>query len=425
MTFFASARRPLGALVLLAACVLWTGCEDGTLNAPEIRGVADSDSTLFESYVALGNSITAGFLSGGINASTQQQSYAAILADSMNTPFGIPALTPPGCPPPLEQFFNAQGIPDPQRPGDATETTCALRDAQLPPRVNNVAVPQAGVVDAVSNTSPLSAPNALTQFILGGRTQIEAALDANPTFATIWIGNNDVLGPARAGTDDVTSLANFSASYNTVLDELTAQPHFEGGVLVGVANVTFVPFFSPGPVYAALDQQGQFPDNFNVASSCTQSSAGLTPLVPVDYGFTLIGQAQQTNQTVTLDCQATGTPVLTLNEVGTIAQTVQQYNAFLRNQAQQRGLAFFNPNSVFRALYANDDGDRDPTNDLIPKFPDRDSDQPFGQFFSLDGIHPSALTHRVVAAQLVQTINETYGTSLRPPSNLPQLPTAQ
>ncbi|MFB6248571.1 MAG: SGNH/GDSL hydrolase family protein [Salinibacter sp.] len=418
MSLPCSVRRLGGPFLLLLACLLWTGCEDGTLNAPDIQGRAEGDSTLFESYVALGNSITAGFQSGGIDSTTQAQSYAAILADSMNTPFGIPALRAPGCPPPLTQFF-----PTPQRPDNTTAATCGLREAATQ-RVNNVAVPGATVLDALSNTRPGSSPNALTQFILGGRTQVEAALDANPTFATLWIGNNDVLGPALAGTDNATSFVSFASDYTALLDQLTSSSSFEGGVLIGVVNVTFVPFFSPGPVYAALDQAGQFPPNFNVASSCeVRSDAGLTPLVPLNYGLGLLAQAQQSSQTVTLDCAASGSPVLTLSEAETIVQRVRRYNNFLRQQAQQRGLAFFNPNTVLGALYAADAGTPNvPIDDPIPKFPAATRDRPFGPFFSLDGVHPSALTHRVVAARLVQTINETYGTSLSPPSNLPSLP---
>lgn len=417
MPLSSSVRRLGGPFLLLVALFLGTGCEDGALNAPTIEGGADGDAPLFESYVALGNSITAGFQSGGINSGTQAQSYAAILADSMNTPFGIPALREPGCPPPLDQFF-----PVPQRPEGTTAATCGLREATAQP-VNNVAVPGATVLDALSNTRPGSTPSPLTQFILGGRTQVEAALDVNPTFATVWVGNNDVLGPALAGTDNATSFPDFASDYTALLDQLTGASSFEGGVLIGVANVTLVPFFSPGPVYAQLEAQtDRFPPNFNVASSCTQTSGGLAPLVPFSYGTTLLARADQSDQTVTLDCAAADTPVLTLDEVRTIVQRVRQYNRFLQQQAQQRGLAFFDPNTVFRPLYAADAGTPDPTDDPIPKFPSATRGQPFGPFFSLDGVHPSAATHRVMAARLVQTINQTYDTDLSPPSNVPSVP---
>jgi hypothetical protein len=401
-----------GAFLLLVLTVPWlTGCDDESLTAPEIQ------NDLFNSYVALGNSITAGFQSGGISSQTQSQSYARLLAEQMEPPFGVPELVPPGCPPPFTSFFDENGVPNPQRPDPA----CSFRNPQLPLQLNNVAVPGARVLDVLSNQT--SSTSALTQFILGGRTQIEAALDANPTFATVWIGNNDVLDPALQGTASVTPQEAFESRYTGILDSLTSSPQFQGGVLIGVANVTFTPFFSPGPVYFALDQAGQFPPDFDVASNCNvqDPNTGLTPLVPLSFGFTLLGQAAQ-GQSVTLDCEASNTGVLTLAEVGTLAQTVQQYNAFIQQEANDRGLGYLNPNQVLGALYLNDDGDPDPTNDLIPKFPDAGSDQPFGQFFSLDGVHPSAPTHRVVAAQLVQVINETYDTSLSPPENVPPLP---
>src|SRR3978361_657110 len=55
---------------------------------------------LFQTYVSMGNSITAGYQSGGINDSTQNQSYAVLIAHAANTGFRIPLLNKPGCPPP-------------------------------------------------------------------------------------------------------------------------------------------------------------------------------------------------------------------------------------------------------------------------------------------------------------------------------------
>jgi lysophospholipase L1-like esterase len=405
-------------VLLLFALPVLTGCEDGSLNEPQVQ------NDLFTSYVSIGNSITAGFQSGGINRTLQNEGFPVLLAEQMGTDFTIPALNPPGCPPPFESFFTPQGVPDPQRPQGTSGETCALRDVTTRP-VSNVAVPNARVIDVLENLNPAGASNPLTQFILGGRTQIEAALDANPTFATIWIGNNDVLGPALQGSDDATEPADFEDRYTQILDRLTAAESFRGGVLIGVANPTFLPIFSPGPAYALAAQTGEFPDNFQVAPNCTESTgSGLTPLIPLEYGFGLLGQAQANpNQTVTLDCEAENAGVLTLPEVRTLAGRVEQYNAFIEQEAQERGLAYLDPNEVLGLLYATDDGDG---NDLIPKFPDTDPTNdlpPFGDFFSLDGVHPSSVTHRVVAAQLVQVINEEYGTSLQPPENVPQLPT--
>ena len=62
-------------LVLAAAA-----CNNDQLNRPFSSTPVDP---LFDRYVSMGNSITAGFQSGGINDSTQQQSYAVLLAQAM------------------------------------------------------------------------------------------------------------------------------------------------------------------------------------------------------------------------------------------------------------------------------------------------------------------------------------------------------
>ena len=59
---------------------------------------------IFRSYVAIGNSITAGFQSGGINDSTQLQAYPRLLAIQMGTPYRYASLVLPGCPPPVNNF---------------------------------------------------------------------------------------------------------------------------------------------------------------------------------------------------------------------------------------------------------------------------------------------------------------------------------
>lgn len=429
-----SLRRLLpGAAVLLLLALSLTGCEEGSVTAPEIEQGGD-DNTLFRSYVALGNSITAGFQSGGIVDTTQEASYAALLAEQMNTPFGIPKLSRPGCPPPFVRFFDDNGVPVQERPGGATEQACALRESQIPERVNNVALPFAAMADVNTDPDNDRAAN-YAQFFLGGRPMVQAAQDLNPTFATVWLGNNDVLGPATEGSAVTTPQATFEEEYTRMLDSLEAPGTLKGGVLVGVTNVTFTPFFSPGPVYFNLanlpPSQNPFPSNFDVASNCDAQdpNTGLTPLVPLSFGFGLIGQARANpGQTVTLDCAASGTGVLTLTEVGSLVQTVRQYNAFIQQEAQDRDLAYYNPNDVLQQVY-QDEGPSSqvPTDDPIPKFPDTDAPQPFGPFFSLDGVHPSDDTHRLVASELVGLLNSPeseggYGADLPAVEDVPALP---
>ncbi|HTD69913.1 MAG TPA: hypothetical protein VK647_05630, partial [Gemmatimonadales bacterium] len=57
----------LGCMLLVAAC------QNDVLNSPGVPPYAGG--AMFQRYVAMGNSITAGFQSGGINDSTQRRSY--------------------------------------------------------------------------------------------------------------------------------------------------------------------------------------------------------------------------------------------------------------------------------------------------------------------------------------------------------------
>lgn len=393
-----------GALLLLALTLpLVSGCDDESLMAPEVQ------DDRFDSYVALGNSITAGFQSGGISTDTQSESYAVLLSKQMGTQFTVPSLSLPGCPPPLQSI--------PPQPSSAQ---CELR-SPVAAKINNVAVPSASLSDVLSNSGPGSSPNQLTQLILGGRTQIGAALDVNPTFATVWIGNNDVLGAANAGnTALATSPNDFKVRYRAIADSLSNKESLEGAGLIGVADVSALPGIFPGQVYLGLAQQAgdQLPDNFSVSPTCApndQGGEGSTNQISFLFALDRISQARQTPaETFTLSCRDDDPGVLTPVELNTLSSRTDAYNDIISSIADENGWAFYNPKGDFEALEQAGE---------IPQVPDFTSDQPFGRFFSLDGVHPSAVTHRVVADQLAQVINNTYDTNLERPDNVPPLPT--
>lgn len=402
-----------GIVVLLLALPLLVSCDDGTLNAP------DATNDAFKSYVAVGNSITAGFQSGGLNQTRQQQSYAVLLSEQMNTRFNLPTIPNPGCPPPLQSIFTGARI------NGASPTTCTLRETPIPSTVHNVAVPSAKVFDALSNLDPNApgqppdpTPNILTSLILGGQTQVQAAARAHPTFASVWLGQNDVLGAALNGEADGTAPPTFEQHYMQVVDQLQAAGA-QRGLLIGVADVTFSPHFSPGQAYAAAEQQinalgAQASENwgeYDVLDSCRPGNPGANTLVPFAYGFGVLFAQALEGATVELDCapDTAPSPVLTPGEIISLRQRISAYNAVIQGLAETRGWAFLNPNPTFQALYLANASDANPANDLVPKFPNPALDQPtFGRYFSEDGIHPAGALHRVITFIAIQAINETY-----------------
>jgi lysophospholipase L1-like esterase len=386
-------------------------CNDEGLFPPPGQSLADP---MFTRYVSLGNSITAGFQSGGINATTQNEAYPVLLARAMGTTFYAPLMSAPGCPSLYTNVFTQTRVPGPP---------CALRQTQAvpPPYINNVAVPGAEVIDIYSNLDPAAGANALTTFFLGGLTQTEMAQRVAPTFVSIWIGNNDVLGAATNlanGGDStlITPVATFQTRYDAMLGEVDAL-NPEGGVLVGAVKVTAAPFFSAGATYWAIKNGlvpgAALPDSFFVDNNCAPSTAipgsrGDSVLVGFPYGGLLLGTATA-GVRATLSCADTIPQIIAPAEAIKLAITVAQYNAHIAAAAQARGWAYWDPNPTLDSLKAVP-GEIAP----FPAFGAPCSANPFGTTLSCDGVHPSAKTHRLVANKLGEAINDLYGTEIPP-----------
>src|SRR4030081_744333 len=131
-------------LVLAAAA-----CNNDQLNRPFANTPVDP---LFDRYVSMGNSITAGFQSGGINDLTQLQSYGVLLARAMRSPVFPPLPNRPGSPPPFTNVFTQTRLTPPGYP-PSTSTSCYLRKIPNPPPpyISNTAVPGAEVIDIYKN----------------------------------------------------------------------------------------------------------------------------------------------------------------------------------------------------------------------------------------------------------------------------------
>jgi phospholipase/lecithinase/hemolysin len=373
----------------------------------------NSAGDMFQSYVALGNSLTAGYQSGGINDSTQRRGYPVLLAQQFGTRFAYPALLNPGCPPPISSFQTGARVTPPGYPA-STSTSCYLRSpTSVTDILNNVAVPGANVADLTSTDG--TSANPLTTLVLGGLTQAQRALMAKPTFATIWIGNNDVLEPALTGEPaGATPLVTFTASYDSLVNTLmTGAPNLKG-VLIGVVQVAAAPQLFP----AAALQSPAFVGGLSAA-------VGTTVVIHPDC-YTSPGDASLINiQIITLlqaEAAAGGTPtivcakgdvagqgdylVLDQAEQATVAALINSYNSYISAKAASIGFAYWDPNVLLDSV-ATQPGAIDYPPNLAS------TSAPFGTAFSLDGVHPSSSAHILIANAIIQAINDKYGTSVR------------
>ena len=416
-------RIPAALLLVLP---LFAACHDNApLNAPDLS----SSNGLMARYISMGNSITAGYQSNGINDSTQQRSYAVFFAGAANAPFFVPSLQGRGCAPPIT--INTTNPPT--RVGGGTATTCDLRANQQLAYVSNVAVPGATSFSPNDNMTPYANSNALTTFILGGRTQVQAMMDAKPTFVTAWIGNNDVLGSLVDSLNPgnpalVTPLPVFEANYTGMLDSIEATG--AKVALFSVLQVTALPYVSEGAVYWCLRTgvcpgvpAAAFPPNFHVLNNCAPGAAvpgskGDSILVPWTVGVRKIAAAAQGAPAniplTTLDCSLD--PVVSPSEYANLNNAVAGYNAFIQSEATARGMAYVDANAVMLALKASGE---------IPLFPDLSGLATGGSvtfqktgaaastsYFSLDGVHPTTRAHQLIADSLASKVNQFFGTSI-------------
>jgi lysophospholipase L1-like esterase len=389
----------VGGMVACAGVLALAGCDSAKIVSPAKTSL---NTGLFASYVALGNSISAGYQSGGILDSTQRQSFARLLALQAGTRYAYPSIAGRGCPPPIVNFQTGA------RFDGGTDSTCDLR--QSPSAIlNNVAVPGAITADL---TSPSTfASNVLTTLILGGQTQVQKALQANPTFVTIEIGNNDWLPAAltgslspsaTVGSPGLTPIDSVINQYARAVNALVAARPKLAGALIGV-----FPLQAPSALFPAesLYTNGTLHAEFEAAAgggvTFVPDCIGSGALISIDI---LTFWAAGAPKVVT--CQAIPQDsvsryfILTLAQQDTVETAIATWNSYIKAKADSLGWAFIDPITLFAPLKASG---------LIPPFPNfASATQPFGQFITLDGIHPSATAHVALANALIAVIDSTY-----------------
>lgn len=239
---------------------------------PLTAGTAD-----FSKYVAVGNSLTAGFSDSALFIKGQEGSFTNTLAKNFalvgGGDFTIPYMNDniggfllggaplPGFGPRL--YFNGSG-PAPVPGTVTTELTNILTGP-----FNNMGVPGAKsyhlVAPGYGNIANLALGKANPYFIRfassPGTTILADAVAQNPTFFSLWIGNNDVLSFATSGgvgvnqtgnLDPTTYLGNditdpnvFANVYSGLIAQLTANG--AKGVVANIPNVTSLPYFTTVP----------------------------------------------------------------------------------------------------------------------------------------------------------------------------------
>ena len=247
----------------------------------------------FTHYVALGNSLTAGYADNALYITGQRNSYPNILAGQFaltqeTDEFTIPYMNDnaggllaggqplPGFNNRLVLAVGADGNRAPKVYSGMNPTTDISN--VLEGTFSNMGVPGAKSyhlgVEGYGNIAGVQAGMANPYFVrFASSPQASVLADAlaqDPTFFSLWIGNNDVLGyatsggtgvnqagnlnPATYGSNDITDPQVFAQVYSQMVQAFTANG--AGGVLINIPDVTDIAFFNTVPNNALqLDAQ--------------------------------------------------------------------------------------------------------------------------------------------------------------------------
>lgn len=262
MNLFIKRNAPAVGLLALGLA----GCQPD-IEAPKVSaGSAD-----FSRYIAVGNSLTAGYSDGGLYREGQLNSYPSILASQFANvgggDFGQPLFTEAQSN--GSGYLKLAGFTATGSPITAIVTTnLAVRGGtaaaplytKFTDPINNLGVPGIRMSDIMTVGYGSTAGNPYFERITpdadAGQTylqRVQATIAAiKPTFFTEWLGNNDVLGYATAGgaANSITRTDTFTLKANRVLNVLVSGG--AKGVVSTIPDVTGIPFFTTvGPAFRA------------------------------------------------------------------------------------------------------------------------------------------------------------------------------
>jgi lysophospholipase L1-like esterase len=396
----------------------------------------------FSRYVALGDSITAGYADGALYCEGQLNSYAAILAGQLKTAGGgdfKQALVDPGSPGvDLQGHARLVLEQEKDRPGSFALTYVSLAGDLEALRVNryaaegpyhNIGVPGAKAIAAVApgfgnpgygagNYNPFFARMASDP---AKASMLSDALKIRPTFFTLFIGNNDALAYALSGgTENSMSAvkgaagAGFEGSLETIVNALTADG--AKGIIASLPSIANIPYFN------AISYNGLVVDD-QQAGVLNKKYQGRFSFARGNNPFLVAGRRAEIRQAepgelILLDlmldknkeaCLSGEEPIpkkytLTFGEAAAVEEVIRQYNSVIRSVAEKKGLGFADIHTLVKS--ASPDRQYNPST--------RQLDYERRGVFSLDGLHPNAFGQALLANEFIRVLNQTFHTTIEP-----------
>lgn len=435
MNYLLTHSKKLLSLVLVLA--LFTGCKDYQDLDVDPVDTGDAD---FSSYVAVGNSLTAGFQSNALYKDAQKYAFPNLLARQLQIEnFEQPLIGNPGIGDPgrieltnLEnsttQYNTNQGQPI---------------NAQLDRPYNNLGIPGAILADFLGQDLPGNSyedrrQGTMYNLVLRnqGNTQAEQLSALEPNFVSFWLGNNDILGYVTSGGETpFVPPANFAKLYQASVGKI-AQIGADA-VLYNVPDVTSIPYVflvnsqliqsetiipnSETGFYELPTTQGQVPIWIEVTDpnqpGVVQDTVRMrTPIPNTRPGaFFLLSAQERLSELfangIGISPQAPIPHGLVLDngETAQAKDIVSAYNQTIKAQANTLGFAHVDINTTFNQIFQNfqqSGGTEGITQNGVTLTPTP------GSLFSLDGVHPSNRGHAIITNKTIDALNSAYNANI-------------
>lgn len=450
----------------------------------------------FSNYVSLGNSLTAGFTDGALFQASQTLSLPNLLSQKFSLVGGgsftqpltndnIGGLAAGGAriQNPRLVFGGAGPVGLETLIGPVTVTTdIALNNPTGP--FNNLGVPGAKsfhlLAPGYGNLANVSLGLANPYFVrMTGSTPnasvLELAVAQAPSFFTLWIGNNDVLGYATTGGDGTNPITpvsgapgvGFDGSYGALIATLTAGG--AQGVVANIPNVTDVPHFTTVPhnpvpldaataaavngayapyngglqaAFGALTGTGLFTQEELDARTISFAAGTNNAVVIEDETLTDLGAINPAFAALPKIRQATEADLIVLpaaSFIGTLAVpgnpltvngvAIPLADKWVLIPSEQAEIAIATEafNQIIAAAASQAGLALVDANSLLNQLANGGitsgdftltSSLVTGSAFSLDGIHPTARGYALLANEFMKAIDVTYGSNFEASGNL-------
>ncbi|MFD1771900.1 SGNH/GDSL hydrolase family protein [Sphingobacterium suaedae] len=394
---------------------------------PEIEGFQPSAGQAdFSKYIAVGNSLTAGFADGGLYLEGQQVAYPNLIAAQLKQVGGGEFRSP---------FFS-----DEQRNGSGYLQLTALVNGQ--PQLENVTTNLAyraegrlaKYTDDIENLGvpgmrldlsvwpAFSAANMYFERLLsdaevGATTYMQYASQKNHTFFSFWLGNNDVLGYAMNGavavegdpTKTLTTAATFNERYNQFIGALTANQ--QKGVVATIPDVTAIPYFTTvtrAALIAAVNASGASITDIYIRTGAGVARAATdADLFVLPFASSGLLGSTSTENPIPYGLNP-GNPieskyVLDPAEVTVIKARVNEFNKIIADVADAKKLALADAHAYLNRVKSPG---------IMYNGIGVNAAFITGNAFSLDGIHLTPMGNALIANLFIDAINAQYGSKL-------------